>query len=331
MSGGDEGEFEFIARRLAPLAAGFPGAAGLKDDGAVLAPLAGRDFVVTADTLVEGRHFPVGEDPALAARKALRVNLSDLAAMGADPLCYFLNIVWPESGFRERMDAFADGLAADQAQYGIALAGGDTTRAAGPWTIAVTMIGTLPSGETVRRSGAQAGDLLVVTGAIGDAWLGLQCRLRHFDPFAPAYAADVERRFTLPEPRVSPSSAVRRHARAAIDISDGLLADSRHLAHASGLALLVDLERMPLSQAASAWLASHPNPEEGRLALASGGDDYELALAVDEAELAAFEAAALAAGAPATVIGRFDAGEPSLRVSCGERIVSPARFGFTHF
>ncbi|XBQ15847.1 MAG: thiamine-phosphate kinase [Oceanicaulis sp.] len=325
---GGEGEFAYIARRLAPLTEGLPGAARLKDDAAVLAVPAGRELVVTTDTLIEGRHFPEEEDSALAARKALRANLSDLAAMAADPWCYFLNIVWPIGGFEARKDGFADGLAEDQNRYGVTLAGGDTTAADGPWTIAVTMLGTVPAGRAVRRGGASAGDILAVTGTIGDAWLGLEHRLGRID-FDVAAAAHVSRRFTLPEPRIALAEAVRAYANAAIDVSDGLIADAGHVADASGLRAEIDLGRLPLSHAARGWLDRQDDRVEALLSLAGGGDDYELVLAVPEARFDGLKA--MIGDVGLTAIGRLTDGAAGATVTCDGRTIEARRSGFTHF
>jgi len=325
------GEFEYIARRLAPLSRGASGAAGLTDDGAVLSPPPGQELAVTADALVEGVHFPEGEDPALAARKALRVNLSDLAAMGAAPLAYMTSVVWPRDGFQARAEGFADGLALDQEKYGVCLIGGDTTSGPGPWVIAVTAFGLLPAGKAVRRSAARTGDFLVVTGEIGAAWLGLKQREAGLKPGDPGFEPVFEQSFTLPEPRIALAGAVRDYANAAIDVSDGLLADARHIAAASGLGVGIDLDAMPVAAAASAWLDRQDSRSEALLALASGGDDYELALGICPDRLEGFEAACREAGVRCTVIGRFEAGEREITVRGEGRALDPERFGFTHF
>jgi len=327
VSGG--GEFDYIARRLAPLSAGFPGAAGLNDDGAVIAPAPGCELAVTSDTLISGVHFPADEDPALVAAKAMRVNLSDLAAMGASARAYMLNIVWPKGADAALRERFADGLAAEQARFGVHLIGGDTTSSPGPWTITITAFGEVPLGRAVRRSGAQPGDLAVVSGTIGDAWLGLQARLDARKRLDAAYETYLAGRFTRPEPRLALAEAMRDHAHAAIDISDGLLADIEHIVNASGLSLTLALEDIPLSGAASAWLALQPDPKQARLALAAGGDDYELALAVAPARIEALRAAA--APLPLTVAGEFSEGPAGLRVTWRGAPVDLTKKGFTHF
>ena len=327
MSGG--GEFDYIARRLAPLSAGFTGAADLADDGAVIAPAPGHELAVTSDTLISGVHFPVDEDPALVAAKALRVNLSDLAAMGARARAYMLNLVWPHSADDALRERFADGLVEEQARFGVHLIGGDTTSSPGPWTITITAFGEVLAGRAVRRSGAQAGDLAVVTGTIGDAWLGLQARLGGRERLDAAHETYLAARFTRPEPRLPLAGVLQDHARAAIDISDGLLADIEHIAQASGLNLTVALEHIPLSDAASAWLASQPNPAQARLALAAGGDDYELALAVPQGRFEALRSAA--APLALTVVGEFTEGPAGLQATWRNAPVALTKKGFTHF
>ena len=314
MSAGEaEGEFDFIKRRLRPLAG--EGALDLADDAAVLTPPEGEQIVLAADALVAGRHFPFDEEPGAAARKALRANLSDLAAMGARPLGYLTSVVWPEDASDAMRAAFADGLAADQARYACPLLGGDTTSGPGPWTIAITAVGSVPSGQAVTRAGAKPGDRIYVTGTIGDAGLGLAVHEGRYRP-DPALAEALLERYRLPEPRLACAGALRRHARAAIDVSDGLIADARHIAETSGVSLSVDLERTPLSEGARAWLADQPDETTARLSLARSGDDYELIAAVAPGDAGAFVAACEAAGAPATLIGETEIG----RASCRERV-----------
>lgn len=327
MSG--EGEFDFIKNRLAPLAAGFKGALGLGDDAALLTVRFGRELVITADTLVEGRHFPEGTDPALVARKALRVNLSDLAAMAARPLAYMTSVVWPAGAMDALRNGFADGLAVDQEEFGISLIGGDTTSAEGPWVISVTAFGEVPAGKAITRSGAKPGDCLVVTGTIGDACLGLKVAKKAYKPSADDRAYLLER-LQLPMPRLTLADALHAHAHAAIDISDGLIADSRHLATASGLALEIDLDALPLSDAARRWLDDQDDTQAARLALSSFGDDYELACAVPQARVDTFFADLRKCGVNGTVLGRFSTGG-SLSVTANGSPVDAGAGGFTHF
>ncbi len=325
----DEGEFDIIARRLAPLSAGAPGAAALSDDGALVDLDPGETLAVTADTLIEGRHFPEGCEARLAARKALRVNLSDLAAMGSRPFGYFLNITWPPGGASARAAGFVDGLREDQARFGVRLLGGDTTCGPGPWAIAITALGRRPAGLALRRNGARPGDALVATGTFGDAGLGLRM-LQGEDLGLDAKArAFLESRSLTPVPRLEALAAMRRHARAAIDVSDGLLADARHLALGSDLHLDIALEALAVSGPAAAWLAGQDDEAAGRLQLASSGDDYELLLAAPRPEALIAELAQ--AGLEAGVIGRFSAGPGAVSVTWRSTRLAPEVWGFTHF
>ena len=327
MSAG-EGEFGFIKRRLRPLAG--EGALGLTDDAAVLTPPEGEQIVLAADALVAGRHFPTDEEPGVAARKAMRANLSDLAAMGARPLGYLTSVVWPEGADDAMRAAFADGLAADQARYVCALLGGDTTTGPGPWTIAITAVGAVPSGQAVTRAGARPGDQIFVTGTIGDAGLGLAVHENRHRP-DPAAAEALLERYRLPEPRLACAAALRAHSRAAIDVSDGLIADARHIAETSGVALSIDLDRLPLSKAARAWLNSQTDRTEALLPLASFGDDYELIAAVPGDKAGAFQTACAEAGVEAALIGEASRGEAGVTVRVDGREVDAGAGGFTHF
>lgn len=323
------GEFQFIAEALAPLSAGHDGAFGLKDDAAVITPSPGHELVVTADTLVAGRHFLKDDDPALVARKALRANLSDLAAMGSCPLWYMTSLVWPLGIDRAAQARFVEGLRADQDEFGVTLIGGDTTAGEGPLTVSITAFGEIPAGQAVRRGTARPGDILMVTGTIGDAGLGLLIASRRLGRFEVDETYLLDRHY-LPVPRVALSQALRRHVHAAIDVSDGLIADAGHIARASDLALQIDLGALPLSDAASRWLADQGGKGEARLGLASSGDDYELACAVAPGEVEAFAKACRMQGVAAQQVGRFSAGS-GVRVMFEGRELDAGSGGFTHF
>lgn len=323
------GEFQFIADLLAPLSAGHDGAFGLKDDAAVIAPPSGHELVVTTDALVAGRHFLADDDPALVARKGLRANLSDLAAMGAQPLWYMTSLVWPLGTDRALQARFVEGLKQDQARFGITLIGGDTTAGPGPFTLSITAFGSVPAGMAVRRSGAKPGDRLVVTGTIGDAGLGLALATGDIQGAAGQDEALLERHY-LPTPRVGLGAALRRCAHAAVDISDGLVADAGHIAAASSLSLTMRLEDLPLSHAAAGWLAAQEDEAEARLRLATSGDDYELACAVAPEALEDFIAACHAQGVEAREMGVFKTGS-GVTVEFGEQGIPVDRAGFTHF
>lgn len=266
----DADEFGDIARLFRPLTFGAAGALDLKDDAAVLTWRPGFDLVVTKDAIVERVHFPEGEDPALIARKLLRVNLSDLAAKAADPFACFLAVAWPKAFDAASRAAFAAGLGEDLERFGVALMGGDTVSTSGPLIASLTAMGWAPEGGMVRRGGARVGDILMVSGTIGDGWLGLAARRGEIDD------ADLVRRYQLPTPRLDLTPALRAAAHAAADVSDGLVADAGHIAEASGLGLTLDLARMPLSASAQRWLGAQYDRAHALLALASGGDDYEI-------------------------------------------------------
>lgn len=323
------GEFGRIARLLRPLAAGFPGALDLTDDAAVFAPPPGRDLVVTTDAMVEGVHYLPDDPPGDVAAKLLRVNLSDLAAMGADPLAYTLTTALPRSVDDGWLAAFAAGLAADQVRFGIALMGGDSVSVPGVPVLSVTAVGTVPAGRAVRRGGARAGDAIAVTGTIGDAAFGLAVRLGRL--VVPGDdARTLLERLRRPVPRTAFAAALREGATAAADVSDGLVADAGHLARASGLAIEIDAAAVPLSAAVRRLVAADP----GRIVDAiTGGDDYELVLAATPAAVPALAAAARAAGFGLTVIGRAlegPAGGVSVRDARGDP-VPLAGTGWTHF
>ncbi|KJV10419.1 hypothetical protein VZ95_05005 [Elstera litoralis] len=329
MSGG-EGEFDRIARYFAPLAAGFPGALGLTDDAALLDPGPGRQLVVSTDAQIEGVHFLPAADPALVAAKILRSSVSDLAAMGADPLAYTLATFWTAAIESAWLARFSQGLAVEQAALGIALAGGDTVKTPGPLSFSVTVFGTVPTGAALRRNGAQVGDLVAVTGTIGDALLGLRL-LREPDLAADWGVSDTEAaflaaRYWRPSPRLAPMAALRGVASAALDISDGLIADLGHITATSGVGIALDAAAIPLSPAAQKAVR--------RLALAdllTGGDDYEIALTISPKKAAILDEAARASGVPITIVGRCVAGS-GVRVYDGAGQVLPlGQTGFRHF
>ncbi|ADL01201.1 thiamine-phosphate kinase [Brevundimonas subvibrioides] len=280
------GEFETIRTLLAPLA--HPDyARDLLDDVAVLPSRAGFDLVLTKDAIVEGVHFLPDDPLDQVAQKLLRVNLSDLAAKGAEPFGYLLACHWsPRCGWPER-EAFAAGLKADQDAFGVALLGGDTVATPGPASFSVTMLGWVPKGQAVARSGAKAGHAVYVTGTIGDGWLGLQAARGRLS-LEPERVAALAEHYRRPVPRVDFGTAIRGLPTAAVDVSDGLVADLAHVAGASGVGIALDLEATPLSAAAHAWLDARTDPQAALETLVTGGDDYEIALSVhplDEARL----------------------------------------------
>ena len=274
-----------IARYFRPFAT-HPGALRLIDDAAILAPPPGHELVVTTDAIVGGVHF-FPDDPAEAiARKALRVNLSDLAAKGAKPAGFLLSLALPKAINSAWLKSFARGLGGDARQYGCPLLGGDTVRSPGPLMVSVSAFGTVPPGAMVRRSGAMVGDHVMVTGTIGDAALGLRLRDRKTVQrlrLSVAARRHLEMRYLLPQPRNALAPAVRKYATAAMDVSDGLAGDLAKLCRASGVAAVIDVARVPLSTAARTVLKA----KRSLLATAlSGGDDYEIVCTVRPARLA---------------------------------------------
>lgn len=270
MAGSDE--FGEIARLFRPLTGGAAGAFDLLDDAAIVPQRVGFDLVVSKDAIVGGVHFPVGEAPDLIARKLVRTNLSDLAAKAAEPFACFLAVVWPQGfGVAER-EAFARGLGEDLADYGVVLLGGDTVSTPGPLTASLTAMGWVPEGRMVRRAGARPGDVVAVSGAIGDGGLGLAVvkgEIADPDGF-------LARRYRLPTPRLDLRERLLAAATSAVDVSDGLIADAGHIAEASGVAMALDLDRLPLSPAALRWLDAQDHRKAALIRLATGGDDYEI-------------------------------------------------------
>lgn len=322
-------EFDWIERHLRPLAGDAPEALGLADDAAVIQARPGFDLVVSKDAIVEGVHFLASDPLDLVARKLLRVNLSDLAAKGAEPYGYFLAVAWPAAcGWRAR-GAFVEGLDQDQRQFGLKLFGGDTVSTPGPLSASVTILGWVPAGALVRRAGARVGDVALVTGTIGDGGLGLKAArgeglgLSHDDQVW------LKARYQTPRPRLGLGQDFRRWAHAAADVSDGLIADAERIAAASAVRITLDLDRVPVSAAASVWLAAQPDHLAARLTLASAGDDYEVLCTAPPSAVASLKARAEALGFPMTEIGVVMAGE-GVGVTSGGQDVAVGRSGWRH-
>jgi thiamine-monophosphate kinase len=325
-------EDRVIARYFRPLAK-HPGALGLIDDAALLTPPPGCDIVLTTDAIVGGVHFFLEDSADMVAKKALRVNLSDLAAKGAAPAGFLLALALPQTIGEDWIELFARNLGADADAYGCPLLGGDSVRTTGPVTISITALGTVPHGTMVSRSGACVGDRIVVTGTIGDAALGLvlrdelgaanRWRLDHIHQFA------LMKRYLLPLPRNALAEALRLHASAAMDVSDGLVGDLAKLCGASGVSADVLVDHVPLSDAAKSVLAAEPARIE---TVVTGGDDYEIVCTVTPDKLASFRAAAIAAGVPVAEIGRVVEGrEPPRFLDRGGNPMLFKRTSFSHF
>jgi thiamine-monophosphate kinase len=327
---GASGEDALIARYFKPLATD-PGAFNLVDDAAIL-KANGEDLVVKTDAIVEGVHFLPDDPPDTIARKALRVNLSDLASKGATPAGFLLTLA-----LRKADDAwlapFARGLGEDAAQYGCPLLGGDTVSTPGPLMISIAAFGRVPSGGMVHRFGAQPGDRMVVTGTIGDASLGLDILK---GGAAAAALADnptardlLVARYRVPQPRNALAQAIRDHASASMDVSDGLAGDLAKLCAASGVSAVIDAPSIPLSAPAATLLA---RGAVGIGTLVSAGDDYEIMCAVSENRFEAFAQAAGRAGVAVTPIGTVIAGisAPKFLDAQGREVPLP-RLSYSHF
>ena len=333
MGGSDDGmsgEDRLIARYFQPLATA-PGALGLGDDAAVVTPPPGCDLVLTTDGVIAGVHFLLDDPPDTIGRKALRMNLSDLAAKGARPLGFLLAVALPAQPDEAWIAAFAEGLGVDAKHYDCPLLGGDTDKTPGPMSVSIAAFGAVPHGKMVKRSTAKAGDIVVVTGTIGDSALGLKLRrdyaLAGQWRLSDAMAAHLKRRYLLPEPRNVLAQAVLANAVAAMDISDGLVGDLVKLCRASAVAAEIDVARAPLSEAARAAIVADPTLIETAL---TGGDDYEILLTLEPDKLAAFRAAADAAGVAVTEIGRVVAGRGARFLQDGKALAF-TRASFSHF
>jgi thiamine-monophosphate kinase len=318
------GEFELIARWFTRRSARGDVLLGVGDDAALLAPRPGEALVAATDTLVEGRHFLPGTPADAVGHQALAVNLSDVAAMGADPAWALLSLSLPEAD-PAWLDGFARGFNALADAHGVALVGGDTV--SGPRVITVTVMGSVPTGEALRRSGARSGDLLYVSGTPGVAAAGLELLKSGAEAFESA--DPCVRRFLRAEPRVALGQGLRGLATAAMDVSDGLLGDARKLAVASGIRLVLELDRVPVAQA----LAARFDPARCEALVLRGGDDYELLFTAPPAATARLETLARVARCPLHRIGVIVDGGPG-GVTCtrnGQPVSMDAASGYDHF
>jgi thiamine-monophosphate kinase len=326
MGGEGLGEFGRIRRFFAPLAG--PGGLGLTDDAALVDCAPGHRLVVTVDAIVEGVHYLAEDPPNLVAKKLLRVNLSDLAAMGARPLHYLLAAALPASRGDDWVARFAEGLGEDQAHFGVDLLGGDSVATSGPAVLSLTAIGEVAAGAELRRSGARPGDRIWVSGTIGDAYLGLKVLRGDYRTLAPADRAALTARFQLPEPRTGLGPRLAGIAHAMCDVSDGLLADLGHICEASGTAATVEAATLPLSPAARRAIAGEPDLPAH---LATGGDDYELLFAAPPEASAAIEHLAVELALPITAIGAIDGGEGVRLLDASGNAIPVAAAGYRHF
>ncbi len=320
-------EERLIARFFQPLAT-HPGALGLGDDAAFITPPRGCDLVLKTDAIIGGVHF-FPDDPArLVAMKALRVNLSDLAAKGARPLGFLLSLALPQTIDTAWLENFAQGLHEDSRNFDCPLFGGDTDRTPGPVSVSVAMFGAVPEGAMVRRVGAKPGDRIFITGTIGDAALGLMLRKGVDWALPEAYEQHLASRYLLPQPRIALAEAVRTHASASMDVSDGLAGDLSKLARVSVVGADIAVDRVPLSDAARVVIAADPAMLETAL---TGGDDFEIICTVPSAKVESFYAAARAVNVALTDIGHAVAGEGVRFTGAGGKALVFKRPSFSHF
>lgn len=323
-------ETDLIQRLFAPLSLGHAGSFGLRDDAAFLAPTS-KGHVITQDQVIEGTHF-LGTDPLdIVAKRLVRRNLSDLIAKGCKPTAAFLSIAWPHSRDWSQLGEFARGLGDDlQVLCGACpLMGGDTSTTSGLMVASLTLIGepTKPAGGPVLRSGARAGDVVVVTGVIGDAWLGLQVRLG----ILPKPGLENCARFASAPapPKMEVANIIGKYGKACIDISDGLLGDGLQLGQASDLRVCLNMEAIPLSFEAMAWTKTQADKIAALLSLATGGDDYQPLLVLDEGDVKLVHSLAADIGVTITQIGVCQNGE-GVRVEFeGKEVALPDKLGWS--
>jgi thiamine-monophosphate kinase len=328
-----DSEEAIIGAYFAPLAYGFPGAFALEDDCAAITPPPGTDLIVTTDAVVANVHFFAGEDAGAIGWKALAVNISDLVAKGAAPLAYVMSLAFPDAPERSWLTRFAEGLRNAQQQFGCHLIGGDTDRTPGQLSVSITAFGTVPSGRMLRRATARPGDLVYVSGTIGDAALGLAlrrdpglCERWHLEPGA---CGRLEAAYLRPAPPVSLARVLRTSADAAMDVSDGLVKDFGRMCRASGVGGVIEAERVPLSEPARFLVQSG---EASLAELLTGGEDYEALAAVAPQRAADFERAAGAAGSPVTRIGEIaPVSSPVRIIDAAGNDLAVAKTGWDHF
>ncbi len=328
-------EFDWIETYLKPLAG--PEGLQLLDDAAVLEPPKGHDLVLTQDTMVENVHFFDGEYGAGTAERLLIANLSDLAAKGARPLGYLLSVSWPnhlsETQLKQWMSGFAKGLSVVQESYNFSLFGGDTVKTDGPFTVTASFVGAVPKGEMVKRSGARDGDIVWVSGTIGDAHLGLLAAQKHTDILSFNPSGDAlwqwEKAFRQAVPRLLFRKALREYVTSCADVSDGVLSEARHIAKASGKHLELDLSCMPLSEPSQDWCEAG-DASERILRLITGGEDFELLFTAPMSASHSLQKAARKIELPITKIGKVKQGSGISSFGLeGERLTLD-RLGFSH-
>ncbi len=318
------GEFDLIARHFAPIAQKSKAALSLLDDAALLTPPAGHEIVITVDALVADVHFRNQDDPTDIARKVLRVNLSDLAAMGARPLGVVLTAGYNRNLSEDWIAAFARGLGQDCDAFNAPLLGGDTVATPGPTFFSLTAFGAVPTGRAMRRDAAKSGDVIAVTGTLGDAALGLKVLQGGLTDLNEADKAFLSSRYLVPQPRmdVGMKCAAGNARYAAMDVSDGLTGDCRKICTASDVGMVFDRESIPLSDATANAVRDNPVLWESVL---GGGDDYELLICAKRADIDAL-------GRDVTIIGEVtdQSGQVYLR-DADNKMAELAKGGFDHF
>jgi thiamine-monophosphate kinase len=321
------GEFELIREVFAPLSLGLPGAVGLTDDVALISPPPGCEVVLNTDAIVEGVHFRKSDPPESIAKKALRVNISDFAAKGASPHAYLLALALPEWPDRDWLERFAGGLAEDQREFAVTLAGGDTVRSPGGLYITVTLAGFVPQGVTIRRHNAAPGDIIFVTGTIGDAGMGLEL-LKNEAKQRSDDCAELVSRYRVPRPPLAFGQALRGIASASLDVSDGLIADLGHIAEVSHVRMEIDADRVPLSPQLRRMSGGSPAVVARA---ATAGDDYEIAFTVPASKRGAVEMAASQTNTSVTEIGRVLSGRGAALTDAQGNEIPLAHRGYSHF
>ena len=320
------GEFELIRRYFAPLAG--PGSLKLTDDAAVVDLQPGRSLVATTDTVIAGVHFLADDPPDLIARKALRVNLSDLASMGAEPLGYLLVTALPAGIDENWVAQFSRGLAQDQAEFSIALLGGDTAFTPGPLSLTITALGQVERGKALLRSGAKPGDLVYVSGTIGDSAFGLKLAKGEPLTLAPSEKSSLLDRYRLPQPRLGLGRRLIGVASAAMDVSDGFAADLGHICQASRVGALVEAAKMPVSTALRSVLEVG---EASLVEVATGGDDYELLFTAPAAVELLLGRIATELALPLTAVGEIRREPGVVVLDQNGRAVELGPGGYRHF
>lgn len=321
------GEFALIAELLAPLATSRH-AFGLKDDAATLPMRAGKDIVVTVDAIISGVHFLATDPPETVAQKALRVNLSDLAAKGATPAGYLMSLSLPPGIDMKWLRAFASGLKNDQRQFALSLLGGDTTATPGPLAIAITAFGFVPKGKMLRRAGAKPGDLVFVTGTIGDGAGGLAVAKGEGRGLSNAVLNHLLYRYRIPQPRTGLGPLLRGVASASADVSDGLLADLGHIAEASKVRAVVEAVAVPRSGALHALWG---DGQEALIKAVTGGDDYEVVFTAPPNAERKVMAAAAESGVTISRIGHVEKGTGVILRDMAGKPIKIAAKGWTQF